>query len=48
MKLGRYAADLGIIRLIPTLVESNAIKHGTLTDAAKNMYRAIFIAGWQL
>ena len=42
MKLGRYAADLRIIRLIPTLAESNAIKHGTLTDDEKNMYRAIF------
>ena len=48
MKLGRYAADLRIIRLIPTLAESNAIKHGTLTDTEKNMYRAIFIAGRQL
>ena len=42
MKLGQYAADLGITRLIPTLVESDAIKHGTLTDDEKNMYRAIF------
>ena len=48
MKLGRYVADLRIIRLIPTLAESNAIKHGTLTDTEKNMYRAIFIAGRQL
>ena len=48
MKLGQYAADLRIIRLIPTLAESNAIKHGTLTDTEKNMYRAIFIAGRQL
>ena len=42
MKLGRYVADLRIIILIPTLAESNAIKHGTLTDDEKNMYRAIF------
>ena len=48
MKLGRYVADLRIIILIPTLAESNAIKHGTLTDTEKNMYRAIFIAGRQL
>ena len=48
MKLGQYVADLRIIRLIPTLAESNAIKHGTLTDTEKNMYRAIFIAGRQL
>lgn len=42
MKLGQYAADLGITRLIPTLAESDAIKHGTLTDDEKNRYRAIF------
>ena len=42
MKLGQYAADLGITRLIPTLAESDAIKHGTLTNDEKNRYRAIF------
>ena len=42
MKLGQYAADLGITRLIPALAESDAIKHGTLTDDEKNRYRAIF------
>jgi len=42
MKLGQYAADLGITRLIPTLSESDAIKHGTLTNDEKNRYRAIF------
>ena len=42
MKLGQYAANLGITRLIPTLAESEAIKHGTLTDDEKNIYRAIF------
>lgn len=33
---------LGITRLIPTLAESDAIKHGTLTNDEKNRYRAIF------
>ena len=42
MKLGQYAADLGITRLIPTLAESDAIKHGTLTNDEMNRYRAIF------
>lgn len=42
IKLGQYAADLGITRLIPTLAESDAIKHGTLTNDEKNRYRAIF------
>lgn len=48
MKLGQYAADLGITRLIPTLAESDAIKHGTLTNDEKNRYRAIFITERQL
>lgn len=42
MKLGQYAASVGITRIIPTLAESDAIKHGTLTDDEKNRYRAIF------
>lgn len=42
MKLGQYASALGITRLIPALAESDAIKHGTLTDYEKNVYRAIF------
>ena len=42
MKLGQYAASVGITRLIPTLVESDAIKHGKLTNDEKNRYRAIF------
>lgn len=32
MKLGQYAADLGITRVIPGLAESDAIKYGTLTE----------------
>ena len=42
MKLGQYVSALGITRLIPVLSESDAIKHGTLTDYEKNVYRAIF------
>ena len=42
MKLGQYVSALGITRLIPALAESDAIKHGTLTDYEKNVYRAIF------
>ena len=42
MKLGQYAANIGITRIIPILAESDAIKHGTLTDDEKNRYRAIF------
>lgn len=42
MKLGQYAANLGITRIIPGLTESDAIKYGTLTEDEKNIYRAIF------
>ena len=35
MKLGQYAAALGVTRLIPALAESDAIKYGTLTDDEK-------------
>lgn len=42
IKLGQYAANLGITRLIPSLAEGKAIKHGTLTEDEKNSYRAIF------
>ena len=42
MRIGQYAAALGITRLIPGISESDAIKHGTLTDEEKNIYRAIF------
>lgn len=42
MKIGQYAANIGLTRLIPGLTESDAIKHGTLTDDEKSIYRAIF------
>ena len=42
MKLGEYAARLGITRLLPGLSEGDAIKHGTLTDEEKEIYRAVF------
>ena len=42
MKIGQYAAALGITRLIPGISESDAIKHGTLTDTEKAIYRAVF------
>lgn len=42
MKLGQYAANLGITRVIPGLAESDAIKYGTLTEEEKNIYRALF------
>lgn len=42
MRIGQYAASLGITRLIPNISESDAIKHGTLTDEEKTIYRAVF------
>lgn len=42
LQLGRVASSMGIIRLIPSVSESEAIKYGTLTDEEKDIYRAIF------
>lgn len=44
LRLGQLAARLGIIRLLPGIAESDAIKYGTLTDAEKEIYRAVFYA----
>ncbi len=41
-RLGKFLADIGIIRWIPGLAESDAIKYGTLTEAEKELYRAVF------
>lgn len=42
MKLGEYAARLGITRWISSLAESDAIKYGTLSEKEKEIYRAVF------
>ena len=42
LKLGQYGAALGIIRWVPGLTESDAIKYGTLSDKEKEIYRALF------
>lgn len=42
IKLGHYGAVLGITRWIPGISESEAIKHGNLTDSEKEIYRSIF------
>ncbi|MDI9215819.1 MULTISPECIES: alpha/beta hydrolase [Clostridium] len=42
IKLGNFAAKLGLTRLIPGLSESDAIKYGTLTDDEKQLYKIIF------
>lgn len=42
MKLISRASDLGVTRLIPGISESEAIKHGTLSDEDKEVYKAVF------
>lgn len=42
LKLGAFAADAGILRWIPGIAESDAIKYGTLTQAEKEIYHTVF------
>lgn len=42
IRLGKFMADTGIIRWIPGVAESDAIKYGTLTDAEKELYKIVF------
>lgn len=42
MRIASFAADIGVTRLIPGISESEAIKHGTLSDEEKEIYRAVF------
>ena len=42
IKLGEFAANIGLTRWIPSLAESDAIKYGTLTAAEKELYKVIF------
>lgn len=42
IELGHFAAQSGIIRLLPGVSESEASKYGTLTDKEKKIYKAVF------
>ncbi len=42
IKLSAFAANIGITRWIPSISESDAIKHGTLTEEEKELYKVIF------
>lgn len=42
LKISQLAASSGIIRILPGVSESDAIKYGTLSDTEKEIYRAIF------
>lgn len=42
VRLGALTANTGLIRWIPNLSESDAIKYGNLTDEEKALYKVIF------
>jgi len=42
IKIAHFAAKIGITRWIPGISESDAIKHGTLTENEKRLYKFIF------
>jgi len=42
MRIASWAANIGVTRLIPGISESEAIKHGTLSDEEKEIYKAVF------
>lgn len=44
LKLSQLAARMGIIRLLPGVAESEAMKYGTLTEAEKEIYKAVFFS----
>lgn len=41
LRLGQFAANIGLTRWIPQLAESDAIQFGTLTEAEQDLYRLI-------
>jgi len=42
LKISQFAARVGITRILPGISESDAMKHGTLSDTEQEIYRAIF------
>lgn len=42
MRVASFAARAGVTRLLPGIAESDAIKHGSLSDDEKAVYRAVF------
>lgn len=42
MRIASWAASIGVTRLLPGLSNSDAIKHGTLSETEKEIYRAVF------
>ncbi len=44
LKVSQFAARIGIIRLLPGVAESEAMKYGTLTEDEKEIYKAVFFS----
>ena len=44
LKLSQLAARMGIIRFLPGVAESEAMKYGTLTEEEKEIYKAVFFS----
>ena len=42
MRIAGWAANIGITRFIPGISNSDAVKHGTLSEAEKEIYKAVF------
>lgn len=42
MRIASWAANWGLTRFLPGISESDAIKHGTLSDTDKAIYQAVF------
>lgn len=42
MHIAKWAANIGVTRFVPGISDSDAIKYGTLTNAEKEIYRAVF------
>lgn len=42
IRLSKFAADMGFIRLLPGIAESDAIQSGQLTEEEEDLYRAVF------
>lgn len=42
MHIAKWAANIGVTRFVPGISDSDTIKYGTLTNAEKEIYRAVF------
>ncbi len=42
MRITSWAAKIGVTRFLPGVSDSDAVKHGTLSDREKEIYKAVF------